>query len=155
MSDTAAVDLQAQIDSDLKQAMRDRDEVTKLTLRSVKTALMEARTSGAEHELTHADVITVIQKQAKSRRDAAAEYEKVGEQARAAAELAELQVLAKYLPRQLTEAEIEAIARPIIAELGATSPKQLGAVMSPVMAAVQGQADGKAVNQVVRRLLGG
>ena len=76
-------------------------------------------------------------------------------QARAAAELAELQVLAKYLPRQLTEAEIEAIARPIIAELGATSPKQLGAVMSPVMAAVQGQADGKAVNQVVRRLLGG
>lgn len=154
MSDTVATELVVRIDTDLKQAMRDKDEVTKLTLRAVKTALTEARTSGEEHALGQAEVMAVIQKEAKRRRDAAAEYTRVGDLGRANAELAELHVLEKYLPRQLDETEIEEIARRVIAQQGATSPKQLGAVMSAVMAEVQGRADGKAVNQVVRRLLG-
>lgn len=153
MSESTADELVARIDTDLKQAMRDRDEVTKLTLRAVKTSLTEARTSGQGHELGQADVLAVIQKEAKRRRDAAAEYERVGDRGRADAELAELRVLEQYLPRQLTDAEIEEIARRVIAQLGATSPKELGAVMSGVMAEVKGRADGKAVNQVVRRLL--
>lgn len=143
-----------QIDADLKQAMRDKDEVTKLTLRSVKTALTEARTSGAEHELSQGEVIAVIQKEAKRRRDTAAEFQRVGDQKRADAELAEMKVLDKYLPRQMDEAEIEAVAQRVIVQLGATSPKQMGAVMSATMAEVAGKADGKLVNQVVRRLLG-
>ncbi len=143
-----------QIDTDLKQAMRDRDEVTKLTLRAVKTALTEARTSGAEHELSQAEVIAVIQKEAKRRRDTAVEFQRVGDQKRADAELAEMKVLDKYLPRQMEEAEIEAVAQRVIAQLGATSQKQMGAVMSATMAEVAGKADGKLVNQVVRRLLG-
>ena len=143
-----------QIDADLKQAMRDRDEVAKLTLRAVKTALIEARTSGAaEHDLTYDDVLAVIRREAKRRRDTAAEFERLGDPKRAAAELAELAVLERYLPRQMGEAEIEVIARRVIAELGATSPKQMGAVMAGVMAEVKSQADGKVVNQVVRRLL--
>lgn len=142
-----------QIDADLKQAMRDKNEVAKLTLRSVKTALTEARTSGAEHELGAAEVVAVLQKEAKRRRDAAAEYERVGDRQRAAAELAEMQVLEKYLPRQMDEAEIETVATRVIAQLGATSQKQMGAVMSAIMAEVNGKADGKLVNQVVRRLL--
>ena len=154
MSDIAAAELVARIDADLKQAMRDKDEVTKLTLRAVKTGLTEARTSGQGHDLGQAEVLAVIQKEAKRRRDAAAEYERLGDQGRADAELAELHVLEKYLPRQLTDAEIEEIAGRVIAQLGATSPKELGAVMSAVMAEVKGRADGKAVNQVVRRLLG-
>jgi uncharacterized protein YqeY len=154
MSDTVATELVGRIDSDLKQAMRDKDEVTKLTLRSVKTALTEARTSGAEHTLGQDEVMAVIQKEAKRRRDAAAEYTRVGDRTRADAELAELHVLEKYLPHQLDETEIEAIARRVIAQLGATSPKQFGTVMSAVMAETQGNADGKAVSQVVRRLLG-
>jgi uncharacterized protein YqeY len=143
-----------QIDADLKQAMRDKDEVTKFTLRSVKTALTEARTSGAEHELSRAEVIAVLQKEAKRRRDAAAEFARAGDQKRAEAELAEMKVLDKYLPRQMDEAEIETVARGVIAQLGATSQKQMGAVMSATMAEVAGKADGKLVNQVVRRLLG-
>ena len=143
-----------QIDADLKQAMRDKDEVTKLTLRSVKTALTEARTSGTEHELSQAEVIAVLQKEAKRRRDTAAEFQRVGDQKRADAELAEMKVLDKYLPRQMDETEIEAVAQSVIAQLGATSPKQMGAVMSATMAEVAGKADGKLVNQVVRRLLG-
>lgn len=143
-----------QIDADLKQAMREKDEVTKLTLRSVKTALTEARTSGSEHVLSQAEVTAVLQKEAKRRRDAAAEFDRVGDQQRAAAELAEMQVLEKYLPRQMDEQEIEAVAQRVIARLGATSPKQMGVVMSATMAEVAGKADGKLVNQVVRRLLG-
>lgn len=147
-------DLPTRIDADLKQAMRDRDEVTKLTLRSVKTALTEARTSGAQHELTEDEVLAVVQKEAKRRRDAAAEYERLGDPNRAAAELVELAVLERYLPRQMSEAEVETIARRVIAEVGATSPKQMGAVMAAMMPEVKGQADGKLVSQVVRRLLG-
>lgn len=152
VSDAGA--LLQQIDADLKQAMRDKDEVTKLTLRSVKTALTEARTSGTEHELSQAEVIAVLQKEAKRRRDTAAEFQRVGEQKRADAELAEMKVLDKYLPRQMDEAEIEVVAQRVIAQLEATSPKQMGAVMSATMAEVGGKADGKLVNQVVRRLLG-
>ena len=147
-------DLQSRIDADLKQAMRERDEVTKLTLRAVKTALTEARTSGAQHELSADEVLTVVQKEAKRRRDAAAEYERLGAANRASAELVELAVLERYLPRQLSEAEVEVIARRVIAGLGATSPKQMGAVMAALMPEVKGEADGKLVSQVVRRLLG-
>jgi uncharacterized protein YqeY len=154
MSESDASALLQQIDSSLKQAMRDRDEVTKLTLRSVKTALTEARTSGAEHVLSGAEVLAVVQKEAKRRRDAAAEFQRVGDQPRADAELAEMRVLEKYLPRQMEEAEIEVVAQRVIAQLGATSQKQMGAVMSATMAEVGGKADGKLVNQVVRRLLG-
>ena len=152
VADAAA--LLQQIDADLKQAMRDKDEVTKLTLRSVKTALTEARTSGVEHELSQAEVIAVVQKEAKRRRDAAAEFQRVGDQKRADAELAEMKVLDKYLPRQMDEAEIEVVAKRVIGQLGATSQKQMGAVMSATMAELGGKADGKRVNQVVRRLLG-
>jgi uncharacterized protein YqeY len=158
MSEANARVLIQQIDADLKQAMRDKNEVAKLTLRSVKTALTEARTSGAGHTLGDAEVLAVLQKEAKRRRDAAAEYERVGDRQRAAAELAEMQVLDKYLPRQMSETEIEAVAQRIIAQLGATSstpvgPKQMGTVMSAVMAEVGGRADGRLANQVVRRLL--
>ena len=77
---TSGSALVERIDNDLKQAMRDKNEVAKLTLRSVKTALTEARTSGAEHSLSEAEVLAVVQKEAKRRRDAAAEYERVGAQ---------------------------------------------------------------------------
>ena len=83
-----------------------------------------------------------------------AEYERLGDPNRAAAELVELAVLERYLPRQMSEAEVETIARRVIAAVGATSPKQMGAVMAAMMPEVKGQADGKLVSQVVRRLLG-
>lgn len=146
--------LAARIDADLKQAMRDRDETAKLTLRALKTALLQARVSGADaHELSEAEALDVVRREANRRRDTADEFEKVGAPERAAAEMAEYAVLQRYLPQQLDDAELEAIVRAVIAELGATSIKQLGQVMPAVLAQTGARADGKRVNQVVRRLL--
>ena len=153
MSDVTS-GLQERIDADLKQAMRDRNETAKLTLRAVKTAFMQARTSGdAAHEISDAEALEIVRREAKRRRDAADEFERVGAADRAEAELAELAILQNYLPQQLSEAEIEAIAREVIAELNVTSMKQMGQVMQAVLARTGARADGKAVNQVVRRLL--
>lgn len=151
----AKLSLAERIDRDLKQAMRERDNVAKITLRSVKTALTEAAKSGQQHVQSEEEVTSVIQREAKRRREAAQEYERVGAQERAANELAELAVLERYLPRQLTAEEIEEIARSVIAETGAASPRDMGRVMSAAMERVKGAADGKVVNQIVRRLLGG
>ncbi|MCC6455290.1 MAG: GatB/YqeY domain-containing protein [Caldilineaceae bacterium] len=147
-------ELGARIDADLKQAMRSQDTIAKLALRAVKTALTEATKSGANHDLTEEQVMAVIQREAKRRREAAAEYDKVGATAPAEQERAELAVLERYLPRQLSEAEVEALARTVIAEVGATSPRDLNKVMPVMMARVAGVSDGKVVSQVVRRLLG-
>jgi uncharacterized protein YqeY len=143
-----------QINADLTQAMRDRDEVAKQALRAAKTALTEARTATANHEITDAEAISVLQKLAKRRRDTAAEYEKLGATERAQSELADVAIFERYLPKALDEAEVEAIARQVITQQGATSLRDLGAVMGPVIAQVAGRADGKVVSQVVRRLLG-
>ena len=153
MTETQTAGLQARIEADIKQAMRDRNEVEKMALRALKTSITLARTATDNHALSEAEILTVIQKEAKRRRDTAAEYERLGAADKAAGELAELPVLERYLPPQLDEAALEAIVRTVIAEKGATSLKELGSVMSGVMARVTGVADGKAVNQIVRRLL--
>lgn len=146
--------LAERIDADLKQAMRDRNETTKLTLRALKTAFMQARTSGEEaHELTDAEMLEIVRREAKRRSDAADEYQKLGSPERAQAEMAEYQVLQQYLPQQLSDDEIEVIVRAVIAETGATSVKQMGQVMPAVLALTGALADGKRVNQTVRRLL--
>lgn len=142
------------IDLDLKQAMRDKNEVDKLALRAMKTALTLARTETSNHNLADAEAIGVLQKLAKKRRDTAVEYEKLGRPEQAQAELAEMTVIERYLPRALNEAEVEELARAVIAARGATSAREMGAVMGDLMPKVAGRADGKLVNQVVRRLLG-
>ncbi len=153
MSDVTS-GLQERIDADLKQAMRDRNETAKLTLRAVKTAFMQARTSGdAAHDISDAEAMEIVRREAKRRRDAADEFQRVGASDRAEAELAEYAILQSYLPQQLSDAEIEAIASEVIAEFNVTSMKQMGQVMQAVLARTGARADGKAVNQVVRRLL--
>ena len=146
--------VQARIDADLKQAMRDRNETAKLTLRAVKTAFMQARTSGnVAHDISDADALEIIRREAKRRRDAADEFQRVGAADRAEAELAEYALLQSYLPQPLSGTEIEAIAREVIAELNVTSMKQMGQVMQAVLARTGARADGKSVNQIVRQLL--
>lgn len=148
------ITLAQRIDAELKQAMRDRNETAKLTLRSLKTAFMQARTSGDEaHDLTEAEMLEIVQREAKRRRDAADEYQKLGSLERAQAEMAEYEILQNYLPKQLSDDQLEEIVRAVIDEVGATSVKQLGQVMPVVLARTGAQADGKRVNQVVRRLL--
>ena len=144
----------AQIDADLQAAMRAQDETAKLTLRSVKTALAEAGKAGAsDHSLTDEEAMAVLQQEAKRRRDAAREYEQAQRPERAAQEAAELAVLELYLPRQLDENEIRALATEVIAEVNAASMRDMGRVMSAIMPRVAGLADGQQVNQVVRSLL--
>lgn len=149
----SSLTLEARVDSDLTQAMRDQDQVSKLTLRAVKTGLAQARKQNDNQPLTDDEALVVLQREAKQRRDAAAEYEKAGSTDRAAAELAELAVLERYLPQQLSEDEIGRIVDETIAQLGATSMRDMGAVMSAVMPKTSGLADGKVVNQVVRQRL--
>jgi len=145
--------LQAQIDADLKQAMRDKDAVAKLALRAVKTSITEAAKKNGEDNLVDGDIKEIVQREAKRRRDAAAEYEKVDKPDRVAEELAELEILERYLPKQLSENEIETIVRDAITEVGATSMADMGKLMKVVMPKISGVADGKAVNQVIRRIL--
>lgn len=143
------------IDEDLRQAMRAQDNIAKLTLRSVKTAVTEAtKTGSGDHTISDEQVMAVVQREAKRRREAAAEYDKLNATALAEQERAELAILERYMPRQLSEDEIEALARQVIATTGATSVRDLNKVMPLMMGRVAGVADGKAVSQVVRRLLG-
>jgi uncharacterized protein YqeY len=146
--------LEAQLEADLRQAMRDRNDTAKIALRAVKTALTEARKAGADHSLSDEQIVSTIQREVKRRRETAAEFAKLGANDKAEAELAEVAVLDKYLPQQLDEAAVEEFVRAAIAETGATSARELGKVMAAVMPRVQGVADGKVVNQIARRLLG-
>lgn len=103
--------------------------------------------------LDEGEALSVIQKLVKQRQDAIAEAQRAGRQDVVAAEQAELAILEAYLPRQMSREEIEAAARAVIARVGASGPRDMGKVMGPLMAELQGRADGKLVSEVVRSLL--
>jgi uncharacterized protein YqeY len=153
------MDLRDQLMDDLKEAMRQRDERRKTTIRSVIAAIKKAETeldsSGERVSLDDEDILAIIAKQAKQRQESITEYQRGGREDLVAEEEAELAILQTYLPRQLTREEIETEARQVIAEIGAGSPRDMGKVMKPLMARLRGRADGKEVNQVVRELLAG
>ncbi len=146
--------LEERLDADLKDAIRSNDAVRKLAIRAVKTAITEAKVSGeAQHALTDEDVLAIIIKQVKQRRDSAAEFVKGGRPDLVAQEEAEIAVLAVYLPTQLDEAAIRERAAAVIAELGVSDIKGLGLVMRRLTADLRGRADGQVINRVVRELL--
>jgi hypothetical protein len=146
--------LEEQLADDLKEAMRSKDETRKLAIRAVKTAITEAKVSGDEaRSLTDQDVLAIIAKQIKQRRDSAAEFAKGGRPDLVAQEEAEIAVLLPYLPAQLDDAAIRARAEAVIAELGVTDLKGMGPVMKRLSADLRGQADGQTVNRIVRELL--
>jgi uncharacterized protein YqeY len=148
--------LEERLDADLKDAMRSNDTTRKLAIRAVKTAITEAKVSGTEAKtVSDADVLTIITKQVKQRRDSIIEYTKGGRPDLAVQEEAEIAVLEVYLPQQLSEAEIRIRAQAAIAELGVTDMKGFGSVMKRLSADLRGIADGQVINCVVRQLLGG
>lgn len=151
--------LREQLMDDLKEAMRQRDERLKTTIRSVIAALKKAETeldaSGERVRLEDSDILALIAKQAKMRQESISEFRKGGREDLVAEEEAELTILQAYLPKQLGREEIEAKARQIIAEVEASGPRDMGKVMKPLMAHLRGRADGKLVNQIVRELLVG
>ena len=123
------------------------------TLRMVKSALGYVQIEKKVEVLPDADVTAVLQREAKKRRDAITEYEKAGREELVAKERAELLVIEEFLPKALSAEELEALVRAAIAEVGATSKKDMGAVMKAAQAKAAGRADGKVLSGLVGRLL--
>ena len=140
------------IRSEMTTAMRERDTQRRDTLRLLIAALDNARIA-AGRELSDDDAIVALQREAKQRRESIDEYRKGARDDLAEAEQAELVIIEAYLPSQLGEDELRAMAREVIAESGASGPGDLGAVMGPLMQRVRGRADGRQANAIVRELL--
>ena len=144
------------VDSDLKEAMRARDATRLDVLRMLKSALKYAAIakSGAEAELSEAEAVQVIRKQARQRQDSIESFEKGGRVELAKKEKEELSILNGYLPQAMSGDELAKIVRETIAETGATSKAQMGAVMKAVQAKVAGRADSRTLSAEVQKQLG-
>ena len=147
--------LQQRVDSDLKEAMRAKDATKLGVLRMLKSALKYAAIakSDAEAELSDAEAVQVIRKQAKQRQDSIESFEKGGRAELAEKEKEELAILNTYLPQGMSPDELTKVVHETIAELGATSKAQMAAVMKALQAKVAGRADGKTLSSEVERQL--
>jgi uncharacterized protein YqeY len=150
----APTTLAGRIESAMRDSMRARDEQRTQTLRMAMAAAHNQRIARGR-DLTDDEVVEVLTKQVKQRRESIAMYRDAGREDRAAAEEAEAAILAEFLPQQLTEAEVAELARAAIAETGASSVADLGRVMGRLSPQTKGRADGRLVSDVVRGLLGG
>src|SRR2546425_13238021 len=150
------MNLSERIDSDLKDAMRAKDATRLSVLRMVKAALKNAAIakSGADAQLSDAETAQVIRKQVKQRQDSIESFEKGGRAELAAKEKEELSILQSYLPQAMSADELAKIVRETIAEVGASSKAQMGAVMKALQAKVAGRADGKTLSVEVQKQLG-
>ena len=145
--------LELKINNDLKEAMKAREEARLRTIRSIKAALLIAKTSGANIELSADDEIKLLQKMVKQRKDSLSIFEQQGRVELAQVEREEIEIIESYLPQQLGEAEIEAIVREAIAATGASSVKDMGKVMGVASKQVAGRAEGAVISGIVKRLL--
>lgn len=145
--------LEQQIQKDIMEAMKAHNTVRTNAVRAIKSEILLAKTSGAGAEITDGDVIKLIQKLIKQRKESAAMYAQGGRQDLAGNELAEAAEMEGYLPKQLSEAEVEEIVKGIIAETGASSMADMGKVMSLATKKLAGQADGRTVSTIVKKLL--
>jgi uncharacterized protein len=147
--------LQQRVDSDLKDGMRAQDAMKVGVLRMLKSALKYSaiEKGGAEAELDDAETVQVIRKQVKQRQDSIESFEKGGRAELVEKEKKELSILNEYLPQAMSADDLGKIVREAIAEVGATSKAQMGAVMKAVQTKVAGRADGKTLSQEVQRQL--
>ena len=147
------ISLTERLDQAFKDALKGQQQTALSTLRMLKTAIRNKEVE-VKHPLEEAEILAVINTQAKQRRDAIAEYQKAGRQDLASKEEEELSILLSFLPAQLNPEELEAEVVRIITQVGASTPKDLGKVMKTAMAELAGRADGKVVQEIVRRRLG-
>lgn len=145
--------LEQRINEDIKQAMLAKDAQRLTALRAVKAAILLEKTSGSAHEVTDADVVKIMQKLVKQRKESAQVYTEAGRAELAANEQAEADVIAEYLPKQLSPEELAAKLKEIIAEVGAASPADMGKVMGVATKRLAGLADGKEISATVKQLL--
>lgn len=137
----------------MKQAMKAKDEAALRTLRAIKAAILLEKTSEGGKEITEADEIKMLQKMAKQRRDSLDIFEKQNREDLAGKEREELAILERFLPKQMSADDLKETLKGIIAQVGASSPADMGKVMGVASKQLAGQADGKAISEAVKQLL--
>jgi uncharacterized protein YqeY len=143
-----------QVSEDIKAAMLAKDKIRLQALRGIKKEFLEAKTAkGSEGELSDEAAIRILQKMVKQRKESAGIYETQGRPELAADERAEVAVIEAYLPGQMSPADLEAAIQALIAQTGAEGPKDMGKVMGAANKALAGKAEGRAISEVVKRLL--
>lgn len=145
--------LESRITTDLKDAMKAKDQAALRTIRSIKAAILLKKTDGSGEELDEAGEIKLIQKLVKQRQDSLDIYEKQGREDLAVTEREEIEVLQRYLPKPLSAEELESFVRGIIAEIGAKGMQDMGKVMGLANERLAGKADGKSIATVVKSAL--
>ena len=145
--------LESSINEDLKNAMKAKDQAALRGIRAIKSAILIYNTSGASDQLTEEKEIALLQKLIKQRQDSLDIFEKQGREDLASIERDEIIVIARYLPKQLSEEELTAAIKGIIERTGATSMKDMGRVMAEASKEMAGKADGKTISAVVKALL--
>lgn len=148
------MELEKQIQADMVSAMKAKEAVRLASLRGIKAAIMLAKTAeGSNGEVDDAAIVKIIQKLVKQRKESAQQYNDAGRPELAENELAEAACMEVYLPKQLSEAEVEARLAEIIAEVGATQPSEMGKVMGVATKRLAGLADGHLISTLVKKLL--
>ena len=148
--------IKEQLKKDLTEAIRGRDEITSGTIRMVLTAITNEEVAGKEARvLSDEEIITVLSREAKKRREAADEFAKANRPDRSAEEKAEGEVIARYLPAQLTEEDVKKLIAAAIAATGAAGPGDMGKVMGAIKGQIAGKADGSLVSSLVKAALAG
>lgn len=146
--------MKQQIQDDLTQSMKDKNELKVSVLRMLKAAILKFEVSGKDKkDATDEDILGLINKEIKQRRDSAEQFKEGNRFEMAEKEEKEMEVLIAYMPPQMSEDEVRKIAKEVIAETGAKSKQDIGRVMGAIMPKVKGQADGSIVNKVVAELL--
>ena len=145
--------MEQQIQQDIKAAMLAKEKTRLESLRAIKAAILLAKTADGSESIADEAVVKIIQKLVKQRKETAEIYKQQNREELAAQELAEAAAMEVYLPKQLSEEELEAELKKIIAQVGATGPQDMGKVMGTATKALAGKAEGKAISALVKKLL--
>lgn len=146
--------LKAQIEADIKKAMLAKNKEELQALRSIKSKILLAETEkGAGDGISEDAEMKLLMKEAKQRKESAEIYQQQGREDLAAVEIAEFEIISRYLPKQMTEEEIAQALKEIIVKVGAAGPQDMGKVMGMATKELAGKADGKLISQIVKNLL--
>ncbi|MFH1454412.1 MAG: GatB/YqeY domain-containing protein [Armatimonadota bacterium] len=148
------MDIMERLTEDMKNAMRAKEQLRLSVIRMLKSSLKNAEIEKKDHKLEEADILSVLQREAKRRKEASEEFKKGNREELSQKELEELKIIEEYLPKQLSKEEIEAEAKKILDELPEAEKANFGMAMKSVMAQFKGKADGKLVSEVIKTILG-
>lgn len=145
------MNLQEKINNSLKEAMRAKDKIRLESIRAIKSELLIAKTSGSKQDINTDDELKILQKLVKQRKDSAAIFTQQGRTDLAENELAQAKIIEEFLPKQLSDLELETELKKIIAQTGASSIKEMGKIMGVANVSLKGKADGKRISEFVKK----